>query len=121
MTDTPLLEIRVALATIAAEQATAAERSRRIEEKLDAAPTMRDLAPITRRIDALENSQTWVVRSILGTVLAGVVGLASLVRFKLGALVLVAAVALATTASPAGAGWLTTDDPGALASLAELR
>lgn len=97
MSRTSFGEIGEALARIEAQQQAIAERVGRIETKIDAAPTMRDLEPFHARVKALEATQTWVVRSIVGAVVTGLVGvvLALLARFRMGAPAWVVGAALA--------------------------
>lgn len=105
-------EIGAALARIEAHQEAIVERVGRIEAKIDAAPTMRDLEPFDARVRALEATQTWVVRSIIGAAVSGLgaLALALLARFRLGALAWVIGAAVAFAPGEAQAGIATVTD-----------
>jgi hypothetical protein len=106
-------EIGAALARIEAHQEAISERVGRIEAKIDAAPTMRDLEPFHARVKALEATQTWVVRSIVGAVVTGLVALLFAVgsRFRLGAVAAIAGFALMVAGARADG-----HEPGAISA-----
>jgi hypothetical protein len=58
-------------------------RLRNAEQKQDAYLTKRDVEPIDDRVEKLEGNQSWVVRTIIGMVIAAFAGLLALAK-KLG-------------------------------------
>lgn len=111
-----LVDIGSALARIEAQQQATAERVGRIEDKIDAAPTMRDLDPLIRRIAALETVQAWVIRSIVAGFVAAIAAVIAGSRMKLGAVIGLAGLALTATAGEAyGDDWRITDERGTIA------
>lgn len=99
-------EIGAALARIEAHQEAMIERVGRIEAKLDAAPTMRDLEPVHARVRSLEAAQTWVVRSIIGAMVTGLgaLVLALATRLRLGVLAWMIGAVLALAPGPTTPG-----------------
>lgn len=70
-----MTEIKVSLATIQRDLEHTSFRARNIETKLDAFVIHRDLEPLVARIVMVESFQTWVQRSIIFAVVAGLAGL----------------------------------------------
>lgn len=86
-----IADLATTLARIEERQEAAAARIERLDQRLEAALTARDLVPVdtraaalAQRVTALESSQRWVVRSVVGALVTGLGGLFTAAGARLG-------------------------------------
>lgn len=86
-----IADLATTLARIEERQEAAAARIERLDQRLEAALTARDLVPLdtragalAQRVTALESAQRWVVRSVVGALVTGLGGLLTAAGGRLG-------------------------------------
>ena len=83
--DEPLTLIRIALARIEERQEAAVEKSKSIEQKLDGLVTKASFEALAARVKVIENTQAWIMRSIVTAAVGAIASLYAWGHGKIGA------------------------------------